>query len=209
MTELDDNALSLIQSWINASQKKVQIVPRIGFENKCETILGISEHSSLGTLTNHTGGLSVSNGIIRHYGGDNRYGLSIREVNELSDMKPARVEGILIVADDVYGGLFGINASTAIGKPGAVLYLPPDTYVWENLEIGHTAFLHWSINGDTDLFYKKYSSLDLPESIPFYKTVSFNPPLWSADLSNTRFAASQIDTKKSHAIRFGILRQLP
>ena len=59
----------------------------------------------------------------------------------------------------------------------SVFYLPPDTYVWEDLGVGHTAFLQWSINGNVKLFYEKYSCLQIPQNIPYNKVVSFNPPL--------------------------------
>lgn len=206
---MEENALSLIQSWINSSANKVQVIPRVDFADKCETVLGISEHSSLGTIVNHTGGLSVADGLIRHLGGTNQYDLSIKDVNVVVDQKPTQIPMILVVANDIYGGLFGINTGMKIGKIGNVFYLPPDTYTWENLGVGHTAFLQWSINGNVKLFYEKYSCLQIPQNIPYNKVVSFNPPLWSADITKTNFITTQIDVKKMHAIRFGVLRQLP
>ncbi|MBG0787542.1 MAG: DUF2625 family protein [Anaerolineaceae bacterium] len=205
----DQSALAEIQSWIRASANKVQAIPRIDMNEKCEEILGISENSSLGTLINHTGGLSVSNGIIRHFGGSNQYGLSVKEINDLSDFQPSKIIGILIIADDFWGGLFGININRPFGSTGSILYLPPDTYNWEDLAIGHTAFLQWSMNGDTTLFYRKYSSIKIPSEIPFHRTLSFSPPLWSVKILKTKFEISQIDSRKAHAIRFSMLKQLP
>lgn len=204
-----DNALTLIQSWINSSKKKILVIPRINFLEMCDEVLGISEHSSLGTLVNHTGGMSVADGKIRHFGGSNQYDLSVKLVNNLENRLPTRIPGILIVADDVLGGLFGININTRIGKVGSILYLPPDSYVWEDLGIGHTAFLEWSIHGDTSLFFKKYALLNIPDKISFHKTMSFTPPLWVADKSLTSHLFEQIDSKKAHAIRAGIMNQLP
>lgn len=206
---MEENALSLIQSWINTSEKKVQVIPRVDFWDKCDDILGISEHSSLGTIVNHTGGISVANGKIRHFGGNNQFDLSVKVVNKLVDRQPTQIPGILVVADDIFGGLFGINIGTKISEPGIILYLPPDVYIWENLKIGHTAFLEWSIKGDTELFFKKYGHLDIPSGVQFNKTISFVPPLWSTDIVKNNFSISQIDSVKSHAIRFGILKQLP
>lgn len=203
-----DNALALIQSWINSSKKKITIIPRTDFLDKCDEILGVSEHSSLGTIINHTGGVSVANSRIRHFGGTNQYGLSIKLVNKLENRLPTLIPGILIVADDILGGLFGINSGTKIGKLGNILYLPPDSYSWEDLGAGHTAFLEWSMNGKTDLFFKKYDHLKLPETVPFDKALNFSPPLWVPDRSSTNYSFEQIDSKKSHLIRSGILNQL-
>ena len=171
--------------------------------------MGITEYSSLGTIVNHTGGLTVSNGLIRHLGGTNQYGLSIKDVNKLEHQRPTHLPLILIVANDVYGGLFGINIGMKISRVGNVLYLPPDEYVWEDLGVGHTAFLQWSINGDVKTFFKKYRFLQIPENVPYNKVVSFDPPLWSADITKTSFKITQIHTKKMYAIRLGILRELP
>lgn len=204
-----DNALPLIQSWINSSKEKIEVISRTNFLEMCDEVLGISERSSLGTLVNHTGGMSVADGKIRHFGGPNQYDLSVKLVNNLENRLPTQIPGILIVADDVLGGLFGININTQIGKVGSILYLPPDSYVWEDLGIGHTAFLEWSIHGDTSLFFKKYALLNIPDKIPFYKTMSFTPPLWVADKSLTNHLSEQIDSKKAHAIRAGIMNQLP
>ncbi|MGN1197918.1 MAG: DUF2625 family protein [Acetatifactor sp.] len=206
---MEGNALALIQSWINSSKKKIIVIPRTDLLEKCDELLGVSEHSSLGTIINHTGGMSVANGRIRHFGGSNQYNLSIKNVNKLEDRLPKLIPGILLVADDILGGLFGINSGTKIGKLGSILYLPPDSYSWEDLGIGHTAFLEWSMSGDTGLFFKKYDYLKLPESVPFDKTLNFNPPLWIPDQSSTNGSFEQIDSKKSHLIRAGILNQLP
>lgn len=204
-----DNALTLIQSWINSSKKKITVIPRTDLSEKCDEILGVSEHSSLGTIINHTGGMSVANGKIRHFGGSNQYGLSIKEVNKLENRLPKSIPGILLVADDILGGLFGINADTKIGKLGSILYLPPDSYSWEDLGIGHTAFLEWSMNGNTEMFFRKYETLKIPDVIPFDKTLSFTPPLWVSSRSLNSCSFEQIDSKKSHSIRAGILNQLP
>mgnify|MGYP000213606800 FL=1 len=206
---MEDNALALIQSWINSSKKKIIVIPRTDLLEKCEEILGVSEHSSLGTIINHTGGVSVANGRIRHFGGSNQYDLSIKKVNKLEARLPKLIPGILLVADDILGGLYGINSGTKIGKLGSVLYLPPDSYSWEDLGIGHTAFLEWSMNGNTEMFFKKFDYIKLTEAVPFNKTLNFTTPLWVPERSSTNCSFEQIDSKKSHLIRAGILNQLP
>lgn len=113
------------------------------------------------------------------------------------------------MADDILGGLFGINSATRIGKLGSILYLPPDSYSWEDLGVGHTAFLEWSMNGDTEMFFKKYDYLKLTEAVPFNKTLNFTTPLWVPERSSTNCSFEQIDSKKSHLMRAGILNQLP
>lgn len=202
-----DNALNLIQSWINSSRWKVNIISRSDLEDKCEDILGISEHSTLGTIVNHVGGISAANGAIRHFGGSNKYNLSIKSVNGLIDKRPTRIKGVLVVADDVYGGIFGINYSLVIAKPGIMLYLPPESYTWENLGVGHSAFVNWLMTGDVALFYKKYQKLPVPKEITFDKVVDYNPPLWSGKIEGLDCKYSLIESQKMHKIRMGMLEQ--
>lgn len=205
---MSDNALILIQGWINTSRKKVRVIPRIDRLDQSDALLGITEHSALGTLINHTGGVSVADGLIRHFGGTNRFGLSIKAINEPQNGRPTRFPGILFIADDIFGGLFGINSGRGPGKPGTVLYLPPEAYVWEDLAVGHTEFLSWSLIGDTDSFYQAYLPLQPNGDIPFDKTISFAPPLWAGNLTAIRRETMLMDSVRSHQIRLDLLREL-
>lgn len=204
-----ENALNLIQSWINNSRWKVKIISRIDRNDSCDRLLGISEHSTLGTIINHVGGISAANSVIRHFGGNNKFDLSIKCVNQLSDRVPEAFKGVLIVADDIYGGLFGINNALPLAKPGVMLYLPPDSFVWESLEIGHSAFVNWTMSGDVALFYKKYEKLPVEGNIPFDKMLEFIPPLWSGNVKTGKFKYTLSDSSRMHRIRAQLLEQLP
>ncbi len=203
-----DNALNLIQSWINHSRWKVQIIPRTDHNDECDSLLGISEHSTLGTIINHVGGISAANGVIRHFGGNNKFDLSIKCVNQLTNGSPNAFKGVLVVADDIYGGLFGINNSMTIAKPGVMLYLPPDSYVWESLDVGHSAFVNWTMSGDVALFYKRYEKVPVTGNIPFDKVLDYNPPLWAENIRTAKFKYVISDSVRMHKIRAQILEQL-
>lgn len=204
-----ENALNLIQSWINNSRWKIQIISRTDRNDKCDSVLGLSEHSTLGTIINHVGGISAANGVIRHFGGNNKFNLSIKCVNQLTNRVPTTFKGVLIVADDIYGGLFGINNSIPIAKPGIMLYLPPDSYVWESLEAGHSAFVNWTMSGDVALFYKKYEKIPVEGNIPFDKVLDYTPPLWAESVNTGKFKYVLSDSSRMHKIRSQILEQLP
>lgn len=203
-----DNALELIQGWIRNSRWKVEIIKRSDREDNCEELLGISEHSTLGSIINHVGGISTVNGCIRHFGGNNRYGLSIREVNQIRDKIPTRFKGVLVVADDVYGGLFAINHSLPLASAGVMLYLPPDSYNWESMDVGHSAFVHWSLCGDVALFYKTCEKVPVSGEIPFDRCADYNPPLWAGDVKNGEFKYTLTESTRMHQIRAEILEQL-
>lgn len=204
-----DNALNLIQSWIDNSQWRVQVISRTDQKDKCDRLLGITEHATLGTIINHVGGISAANGVIRHFGGNNKFSLSIKCVNQLSDRQPNRFKGVLIVADDIYGGLFGINSSLPIADPGVMLYLPPDAYCWESLDIGHSAFVQWTMAGDVALFYKTYEKVPVEKNVPFDKTLDFRPPLWSENVRTEKFKYVLSESARMHKIRAELLEQLP
>lgn len=203
-----ENALNLIQSWINNSRWKIQIISRTDHNDRCDNLLGLSEYSTLGTIIDHVGGISAANGVIRHFGGNNKFNLSVKCVNQLKDRVPNVFKGVLVVADDIYGGLFGINSSISIAKPGVMLYLPPDSYVWESLNVGHSAFVNWIMSGDVALFYKKYEKVPVEENIPFDKVLDYNPPLWAESVRTGKFKYVLSDSSRMHKIRAQILEQL-
>ncbi len=200
-----DNALSIIQGWIKDSPKKIIVIQRSDRNDLCEHVLGISEHSVLGTLFNHTGGLIVGDGLIRHLGGNNKYELSLVNVNALSDRLPTMIKGVLIVAIDIYGGLFGINIDYFGAKPGTMIYLPPDSYSWFSMEIGHSDFVQWSMSDKVMLFYKDYQHLSIQSNVPFDSIMQYMPPLWSIDLQSKAIKVSTIPVRKLVAIRAGYL----
>lgn len=202
-----DNALSIIQGWIKSSTYKVVIIPRTGHEYDCNEVLGITEHSVLGSIINSVGGISIYNNLIRHYGGENKYSLSIRLVNQIKNGMPSLIKGQLIIADDIYGGLFSINSNPQQGKIGNIMYLPPDSYVWESLDIGHSAFVKWSLTGDLDLFYKTIREKISTSGIicNFIETFSFSPPLW---VKANAHKCSKIQSTNSIQIRGQMISQL-
>ena len=202
------NALDLIQEWKNNSPWEVTTIPRVDDQDKSEQLLGISENSTLGTIINHVGGISTANGVIRHFGGTNRFDLSIKTVNRLSCHLPRAFKGVLVVADDIYGGLFGINESLSLALPGTMLYLPPDAYGWESLDVGHSGFVSWTMTDAVPLFYKSYQYVPVESKIPFDKVLDYQPPLWARDVKTGNFTYTVTESSRMHQIRAQLLEQL-
>ncbi len=67
---------------------------------------------------------------------------------------------MLLVADDVLGGIFAINGGGLGEDAGNLYYFAPDTLRWEPLSIGYTAFLQWALSADN--LAQFYSSLRWP-----------------------------------------------
>lgn len=201
-----DNAISLIQSWINKSPHKIKVINRVNHQYECDELLGITEHSVLGTIVNQVGGISIANNFIRHFGGENTYNLSIRVVNSIENQRPTMFQGVLIVADDIYGGLFAINLCLSDFKPGNILYLPPDKYNWEDLEIGHSDFVYWSMTEDVSLFFKTYSEqLKTNLQCDFDETYMVTPPLW---IDAEKYKVTKTQSNRVHLIRNQIIKLL-
>ena len=60
----------------------------------------------------------------------------------------------LLIADDVLGGYFAINASGLGDKVGQVYYHQPQTKTWEALNLSYSEFLGWALAGDLADFYQ-------------------------------------------------------
>ena len=59
----------------------------------------------------------------------------------------------MIVADDLVGGAFAINGTELGDQPGRVHYFAPDALEWQDTELGHSAFVSWTVEGDLEAFY--------------------------------------------------------
>ena len=60
----------------------------------------------------------------------------------------------LIVATDVVGGTFAINAGKFSDVVGHVWYFAPDTSDWEDLGLKYPEFLAWLSKGNVEEFYQ-------------------------------------------------------
>ncbi len=202
-----DRTLALIQDWIRKSSQKVSVIPKITQDEECNTFLGISEESVLGTLINHTGGLAVFDGVIRHLGGRNQYTLSIFDVNRITTHIPTRIPGVLIVAVDIYGGVFCISNNAELGKPGSMIYLPPENDHWYQMKIGHASFVKWSMTEAVKVFYKEFTRLPTVQNLRFDQILSYNPALWENGVNSKRISVSAVPVNMLLQKRISCLRK--
>lgn len=126
--------------------------------------LQVTARSPLGAITLNTGGILVHDGWLRVYGGSGGpAGLpGLAEVNDF----PATVEpgwhlpAGLVIAHDVLGGVFALNGMAPEqhgrpGDPGGVVYFSPVSLTWEDMEMGHTAWLNWLADGGAASHYRE------------------------------------------------------
>jgi hypothetical protein len=192
--ESPSRAWPLVKRWIDQATNDVTMLPAdpAGGERALEA-LEVSERSVLGALVLHTGGLSIDHGWLRVLGGP--------ALLEWRD----KVKGGMIVGHDVVAGFYSVDK-----QDGEVRYLAPDTLEWEGTEMGHSAWVHWTLTGEIGAFYEalrwpgweEESSPLAPEDglqvqpPPFTregrliadstKTATPMPELWSAQLEFVR-----------------------
>lgn len=117
----------------------------------------VTTRSPMGSIIYETGGILIDNGWIRILGsGCESFDRSLMSWNQgKSFEKIGDPPRYLLVADDVLGGFFAINAggidSQHIGK---VFYFAPDELAWMNMELGYSEFIYFCFQGDLSMFYE-------------------------------------------------------
>ena len=118
-------------------------------------ILHLGDATTLGAMVAQTGGILLDHGWVRLLGSHSeRLGRSLVSWNEAQGtVKAGHPPGLLIVGDDVLGGIFAINGGVFAGDVGMVFYFGPDSLTWESLNCGYTSLLHFLIGPGLSAFY--------------------------------------------------------
>ncbi len=153
----DDPAWRIVCDWTATSGRTVVVLPATE-PNRSETLVGlqVTTRSPMGAVAYETGGLLIDHGWLRVLGsGGGRLGRSILSWNRRSTWTdPSVPPPVLMVADDVLGGVFAINGGALEGELGHAHYFAPDSLNWESLGNGYSDFLHWALTGDIESFYE-------------------------------------------------------
>jgi|SRR5579875_3244075 len=166
--------------------------------------LQVTARSPLGAITLNTGGMLLHEGWIRVYGGSGGgpAGLpSMAEVNGFPETPQAdwSPPAGLIIAHDVLGGVYALNGMQPAehgrpGVPGGVVYFSPLTMTWQDLELGHSRWLSWLMDGGAIGFYHdvmwptwraEVAELGLRDGISVY------PFLWSQEAQQDMAATTR------------------
>jgi len=152
----DDADWARVQPWI-AAAPDVQALPVEG-ERAEATLqrLRIAPQSTLGALVRHVGGLLIDHGWLRVRGaGSARMRRALADAGDgLASKDASGRPTLLLVADDVLGGVFAIDQGALGEDRGKVVYLAPDTLRWEPLGLDYDAFLAWSLSARVPQFYR-------------------------------------------------------
>jgi len=185
LIDIKDPAWPLIQKWISEATNEVKILS--ANKHQAEKVLldvQVTTKSPLGAIAYLTGGILFDNGWLRFLGsGHNELSRNISNWNQIDKTgKASKLEGCLLIADDVVGGFFAINGGLFEGETGEVFYLAPDTLEWESLEMGYSDFLYWACTGDLQQYYETFRWADWQQEVQTVngsQGVLIYPHLWA------------------------------
>lgn len=154
----DDPGWPLVQQWVAEATNFVEILPapEDAVRERALVASQVSTRSPMGAIVYESGGILVDHGWLRILGsGHPRLPRSLANWNfERSFVVSGERPSFLLVADDVVGGFFAIDAGGLGFERGMICYLPPDTLNWENTGKGYSDFLCWCFRGDLSMFYE-------------------------------------------------------
>ncbi|MBS6600761.1 MAG: DUF2625 family protein [Clostridium sp.] len=183
-----------IKSILKSSTKNIKILSS-NYNNSLNN-LNINENSVLGQVIINTGGIFIENYIRLFGSGDEENSYNIYKYN--LELKKYFDDNIIIIGNDIFGGLFSLNK-----EKNNILYFAPDTLEWEDLDITYKEFIKFVTSEKIDEFYKSYKWSTFQEDI---KKVKFNegiliyPFLWSNECN--------IEKAKKDIVPFSELLQI-
>ncbi len=180
-----DPAWPQLLHWAKRASNTAEILPveRLRGE-KTLLALQVTTHSMLGAVALETGGILIDQGWLRVLGaGCERMSESLLSWNGWDDTAtPPVLSDALIVAHDIVGGFFALNAGAFDGPSGNVWYFAPDRLVWEDLGLRYADFLQWALNGNLGQFYATQRWTGWVQEVSALggdQGISFWPLLWA------------------------------
>ncbi len=177
----------LVKEWLDEAKNKYEILPRDKSRAEKELLnTQVTTRSPMGAIIYETGGILIENGWLRILGsGNSKLDRGLSEWNkgktfENDGEQPTH----LLIADDIIGGYFALNAGGVGNQIGKVYYLPQDTLEWECLEIGYSEFIYWALTGDLNKFYELFRWKNWENEIKEIdgnQVYSFYPFLWTKE----------------------------
>lgn len=145
--------------------------------------IGLNNTTTLSTIIANCAGVIVDDCIrILGQGDVNVHG--IYEVNLIENGSANRVMGMLLVAFDIFGGLFAMNMGAINDEIGVIYYFAPDTLEWEAIEMNYSEFLQWCVLGNISKFYQSFKWNDwrqMAKEVKFNDGILIYPFLWSKE----------------------------
>lgn len=138
--------------------------------------IGVVEESVLGQTLKNISIITINN-YLRILGGD-----CIAPFNKI--IKEFYSGNKLVVANDIWGGLYAIGNGDFAGDIRNIWYFAPDSLEWEDLEINYPQFMVWACSKNIKKFYEKFVWNDIDLVIHKLKenqAILVYPFLWSLE----------------------------
>lgn len=150
------SAWLVLKEWFTQATNRYEILASYP-ENAGKELHGMQlpTRSPLGAMIYETGGVLIDYGWLRLLGsGNEKLPRGVFEWNfgktfEASGEQPP----YLLVADDILGGYFAINAGGLGDKIGQIYYYHPKKAEWQCQNLSYSEFLGWALMGDLNDFY--------------------------------------------------------
>ncbi|MFZ4863950.1 DUF2625 domain-containing protein [Sphingobacterium sp. Mn56C] len=187
-----DSGWKMVQGWMKTAVNAYEILPRNPKRADEELLRAqISTKSAMGSIIYETGGILVDQGWIRILGsGSGKLNRGMMEWNKGKSFDKEGVKGgFLLIADDVLGGYFAINAGDLGDEIGNIYYFAPDTLEWESLGCKYADFIYWTLNGKIHEFYQTFKWKNWEADVKALdgnQVFSFYPFLWSNEARDFR-----------------------
>lgn len=196
----DGNGWEQITKWKESATNKIEVLPKNNARADSALYrMQLSTSSPVGAMIYSCGGMLIDNGWIRILGsGCEQLDRSLPEWNQgKAFSKYGDNPSFLLIADDVFGGFFAINAG-AIDKfdVGKVFYYGPNSLKWRTTGLGYSEFIVFCFSGDIEKFYKGFrwrGWQDEVKQLSGNQVISCYPLLWTdagKDLNSNRKVVS-------------------
>ena len=181
-------AWDFVKIWIKDAKNLVVVLPKDSV--RADSALyqtQVTTRSPMGAIVYETGGILIDHGWIRILGsGCQRLNRSLMDWNkDKSYHNVGEQLSFLLIADDVLGGFFALNAGGIAQEGiGKVFYFAPDNLKWEQTEMSYTDFLTFCFFGDIYKFYEGYRWTNWTTDIDTLDGnlgISIYPFLWSKE----------------------------
>ncbi len=187
LINLDEPGWELVEEWLNEAKNEFEILPK--HEKRAEKELlnaQVTTRSPMGAVIYETGGILIDKGWLRILGsGSEKLDRGLTEWNKGKTFENYGDQpSHLLIADDIIGGYFALNAGGIGSEIGKVYYLPQDTLEWECLDTSYSEFLYWAFTGDINKFYEIFRWENWQNDIKNVngnQVYSFVPFLWTKE----------------------------
>jgi hypothetical protein len=210
----DEPGWELVSDWISKATNKVEVLNRDqGCAEAALYQTQVTTRSPMGSIIFETGGILVDNGWIRILGsGNERLDRSLPNWNKGRTFEEfGEQPSILLIADDIVGGFFGINGG-ALGKDlGKVYYFAPDTLAWEPMNFGYSEFIWWTFTGNLTAFYSNLRWTNWENDIKEMngsQAISFYPFLWVKHDNIDELSRKPVPISEIWSLHLDLARQL-